>query len=52
MVAPSKNLIENESNSTVSVLRVLKIIKPDEIQYPLQGRETVGKDEPGLYMKL
>ena len=52
MVAPSKNLIENESNGTVSVLRVLKIVKPDETQYPLQGRETVGKDEPGLFEAL
>ena len=52
MVAPSKNLIENESNGTVSALRVLKIVKPDETQYPLQGRETVGKDEPGLFEAL
>ena len=52
MVAPSKNLVENESNGTVSVLRVLKIVKPDETQYLLQGRETVGKDEPELYEAL
>jgi hypothetical protein len=30
------------------VLRVLKINIPDETQYPLQGRSTFGKDDPGL----
>ena len=48
MVVPTKDLIENESNGTASILRVLKIHKPDETQYPLQGRTTFGKDDPGL----
>ena len=48
MVVPTKDLIENESNGTASILRVLKINKPDETQFPLQGRTTFGKDEPGL----
>ena len=29
-------------------MKVLKVVKPDEIQYPLQGRSTSGKDDPGL----
>ena len=48
MVIPTKDLIENEANGTASVLRVLKINKPGKTQYPLQGRSTFGKDEPGL----
>ena len=48
MVVPTKDLIENESNCTASILRVLKINKSDETQFPLQGRATVGKDDPGL----
>jgi len=48
MVVPTKDLIENGSNGTASILRVLKIHKPDETQYPLQGRTTFGKDDPGL----
>ena len=48
MVVPTKDLIENESNGTASILRVLKIHKPDETQFPLQGRTTFGKDDPGL----
>jgi hypothetical protein len=29
-------------------MKVLKVVKPDKIQYPLQGRSTSGKDDPGL----
>ena len=48
MVVPTEDLIENESNGTALILRVLKIHKPDETQFPLQGRTTFGKDDPGL----
>ena len=52
MVVPTKDLIENESNGTASISRVLKINKPDETQYPLQGRTTIEKDDPGLSAAL
>ena len=52
MIVPSKDLIENEANGTSSVLRVMKIIKPDETHFPLQGRSDFGKDAPGLDQAL
>ena len=48
MIVPTKDLVENEANGTASILRVLKVHQPEEAQFPLQGRVTVGKDEPGL----
>ena len=48
MIVPTKDLIENEANGTASILRVLKVHQPEETQLPLQGRVTVGKDDPGL----
>ena len=48
MIVPSKDLVENEANGTASVLRVMKVIKPDETRFPLQGRPEIGKDSPGL----
>jgi len=48
IVVPTKDLIENESNGTASILHVIKINKPDETQYPLQGRTSCGRDDPGL----
>ena len=44
----TKDPVENEANGTASVWRVLKVVKPDETQFPLQGRYAFGKDEPGL----
>lgn len=52
MLVPAKDLIENEANGTASVLRVLKVNKPDETQYPLQGRSAFSKDDPGLNESL
>ena len=52
MIVPSKNLVENEANGTSSVLRVMKIIKPDDTHFPLQGRSEFGKDAPGLDQAL
>ena len=48
MMVPTKDLVENETNETASVWRVMKVIKPDDTQVPLQERSTFGKDEPGL----
>eukprot|EP00435_Cladocopium_sp_Y103_P006156 s2440_g2.t1 len=47
MVAPTKNLLENEANGTAEVLRVLKIIKSEDSKFPLQGRSVFGKYDPG-----
>ena len=44
MIVPSKDLIENEANGTASVLRVMKIIKPDETE--------IRKESPGLDQAL
>ena len=48
MIVPTKDLVENEANGTASVWRVLKVVKPDDTGFPLQGRSAIGKDEPGL----
>eukprot|EP00435_Cladocopium_sp_Y103_P040649 s1620_g11.t1 len=47
MVAPTKNLLENEANGTAEVLRVLKVIKLEDNKFPLQGRSIFGKHDPG-----
>ena len=38
MIVLTKDLVENEANGTASVLRVMEVIKPDDTQFPLQGR--------------
>eukprot|EP00435_Cladocopium_sp_Y103_P065441 s1992_g27.t1 len=47
MVAPTKNLLENEANGIAEVLRVLKVIKSEDSKFPLQGRSVFGKYDPG-----
>ena len=42
MIVPTQDLVENEANGTASVWKVLKVVKPDDTQFALQGRSAFG----------